>query len=179
MEVWRTAVVEEEQGPQRFLPVLKQFWNSSARNQLPYSYPRDSKIVMYGIISIASEMRRREDNSFSLTPKESLFSLSSRMQKSFEGWVGWWGSNLINLSLEAFSFWRNCCCMFKVAHTLYEVGAVDLQMLAGKEVIDGVRIRPPDYAKSQRKIRRWVKQEYTLVGVSCEFQYHGCRMNIG
>jgi len=165
VEEWRDALAEESQGSQRFLPVLKQFWNSSARNQPPYSYPRDSKVVMYGIISIASEMRRREDNSFSLTPKENLFSLSSRVQKSFEGWVAWWGSNLINLGLETFSFWRNCCCMFKVAHTLYEVGAVDLQMIAGKEVIEGVRRRPPDYARSQRKIRRWVKQEYALVGV--------------
>lgn len=62
VEEWRTALAEESQGSQRFFPVQKQFWNSSARNQPPYSYPRDSKVVMYGIISITSEMRRREDN---------------------------------------------------------------------------------------------------------------------
>jgi hypothetical protein len=61
--------------------------------------------------------------------------------------------------------------MFKVAHTLHEVGAVDLQMIAGKEVIEGVRMRLSDYAKSQRKIRRWVKQDYALVGVSCKFDF--------
>lgn len=166
-EKWKECIAEIQQRSQRFLPVLKQFWNCSSWNQLPFSYPRDSKVVMYGILSIASEMRHREDNSFSLTPKDSLSSLSSRVQKSFEGWVGWWGSNLINRELGTFFSWRNCSCLFKLAHTLYEIGPVDLQMIAGKEIIEGRRMRPPNYAKSQRRMRKWVKQGYALVGVSC------------
>jgi hypothetical protein len=94
------------------------------------------------------------------------------VQKSFEGWVARLGSHLIDPSIEKFSFWRNCCCMFKVAHTLLEVGAVDLQMFAGKDVIEGVRMRPLDYAKLQQKIRKWAKQDFALVGVSCKFNFH-------
>ncbi|RDW74820.1 hypothetical protein BP6252_05962 [Coleophoma cylindrospora] len=38
--------------------------------------------------------------------------------------------------------------------------------MAGKEVIEGQRMMPSGYAQSKRKIRRWVKQGYALVGVS-------------
>ena len=57
--------------------------------------------------------------------------------------------------------------MFQMAHTLYEISPSDLQMLAGKEVIEGKRSRASDYLKSKRKIRKWAKQEPALMGVSC------------
>jgi hypothetical protein len=221
VDTWLHALSENERhgqasGQQRFLSVLKQFWNQAAASSLAadnradsksgnshrtnsashrnsrqqqqqsqqqllsFSYLRDSRIVMYGVMSIAWEMRRRYDNNSSaastlgtsggprMSTPATTTTLSSRVQNSFEGWVAWWGSHVISISLEkARCNWRSCSCMFQMAHNLYEVGPRDLQMLAGKEISDGKRSRSSDYLRSNRKIRKWVKQEYSLVGVSC------------
>jgi hypothetical protein len=116
---------------------------------------------MYGVMSIAWEMRRRYDNNSSaastlgtsggprMSTPATTTTLSSRVQNSFEGWVAWWGSHVISISLEkARCHWRSCSCMFQMAHNLYEVGPRDLQMLAGKDISDGKRSRSSDYLRS-------------------------------
>jgi hypothetical protein len=155
-------------GCPRFLAVIKRFWNSSTKPQFPLPCPRTSRIIMYGIVSIACEMRLRDDNQFSGKTRDAILSLNSRVRKSFESWLTWFATAK-NFRFDVVPWKRNCPCMFRLAHTLYEITSVDLQTVAGKEVIEGRRVRPSDYTKSKRKVKTWVKEERALIGLSCMF----------
>jgi hypothetical protein len=157
--------------PPRFLNMLKRFWNSSTSQQLPLLGPRGSRIIMYGIMSIACEMRLRDDNAFAGKTRNGTSSLGLQVRKSFEAWMAWLtlGKDFIVNGIAVPDLKGNCRCMFRLAHTLYEITSIDLQTVAGKDIIEGKRIRASDYNRSKRKVRIWAKEERALVGLSCKF----------
>lgn len=163
---WVTAIRKKSKPPVLFLTMLKQFWNSSySTHRLPQACPGDSKVVLYGIMSIACDMRRRDDNTFSARPKDSLSSLNAKVLKSFESWVMWWDRYRAPMDLEIY-LWRNCTCMLRLAYTLYEIGPVELQAAAGRDNVEGKRIGTADYARAKRKIRAWAKEERSMLAVT-------------
>ena len=166
VDTWAAALRKTSTEPPQFLTMLKQFWNaSSTAHRLPQAYPGDSTVILYGIMSIACDMKRRDDHTFSARPKDSLSALNGKLLKSFESWVSWWDRNREPLGLEIF-VWRNCSCMLRLAYTLYEIGPVELQAAGGRDVVEGKHIGMAEYARAKRKIRAWAREERALLAVS-------------
>lgn len=157
----------EEAEPVAFLPMLKKSWNPQSTKILTETLPRGASIIMYGLISIARELCHREDNSLSNRSSNSLVWLGSKTRRSFEIWEASWKKVPAPLGLKSFA-WRDCLCVVRLAHTLYEISPMDLQTVAGKEVIEGKRRGAADYAQSKRKLRLWAKHDRASLGASCE-----------
>lgn len=151
-----------------FLPILRRFWNTSAIKPTPYTFPRGCKVLMYGILAIAYDLRRRDDNSFSAKTLYSLDSIGGRVHKSFEKWLQWWEQTYNHPQMETIHLWRNCACVFRLGHTLYEVGASEWRIIAGVDIIDGKCIKAVDYMRAKRKIKLWVKQDRAMTGLARE-----------
>jgi hypothetical protein len=149
-----------------------------------FAFSRGSRIIMYGILAIAWDIRHRSDTDFcrfvqrhknyrdKLLSKSDWTSteLSSHIEKSVEEWVSWWTSQVLSLSLKHVAYtWRNCPCMFRLAHTLYEIGSLDLQIISGREIIEGKKVKTSEYLSSRRRIKQWVRQNSALNGTSCMY----------
>lgn len=122
--------------PVSFLPMLKKSWNPHSTKILTEALPRGASIIMYGLISIARELSHREDNSLSNRSSNSLVWLGHKTRRSFEMWEASWKKVPAPMGLKKFA-WRDCLCVIRLAHTLYEISPVDLQTVAGKEIIEG------------------------------------------
>ncbi|KAK5054587.1 hypothetical protein LTR84_001478 [Exophiala bonariae] len=157
--------IKEEAEPVSFLPMLKKSWNPHSTKILNETLPRGASIIMYGLISIARELSHREDNSLSSRSSNSLIWLGHKARRSFEIWEASWKKVPAPLGLKSFA-WRDCLCVVRLAHTLYEISPMDLQTVAGKEVIEGKRRGAADYAQSKRKLRLWAKHDRASLGVS-------------
>jgi hypothetical protein len=166
-EKWAAIYESQPTEPPYFLALLKSFWNSSTIKPAPSTFPRGCKALMYGILSIAYDLRRRDDNSFLQKLLYSPESLGVKVRKSFEKWLQWWDQTYNHPQMETVHLWRNCACVFRLGHTLYEVGTVEWRAIAGEDIIDGRRIGATEYLKAKRKIKAWVKQERAKIGLSC------------
>lgn len=164
---WAHIMSQGTEEPVPFLTMLRRSWNPRPSNLTTEILPRGSNVILYGLISIARELLRREDNSLSSRSSNTLPSLGYTVKRSLESWEALWKRTPVGYGLKAFA-WRNCACMIRLAHTLYEIGPGDLQTVAGKEIIEGKRRGVTDYAKSKRKLRLWVKHDRALLGVSRE-----------
>lgn len=172
LEQWWRVRESLPTSPPQFLSILKSFWNSSNIMPTPSTFPRGCKVLMYGILAIAYDMRRRDDNSFSEKSLYSLESLGTRVGKSFEKWLLWWNQTYNHPHMETIHLWRNCACIFRLGHTLYEVGTSEWRIMAGNDNIDGKRIGSKEYTRAKRKIKAWTKQDRAHVGLAS--QYHSC-----
>ncbi|RDW56975.1 hypothetical protein BP5796_13042 [Coleophoma crateriformis] len=148
-----------------FLSILRSFWNTSVIKPTPYTFPIGCKVLMYGILAIAYDLRRRDDNSFSAKTLYSLESVGGRVHKSFDKWLQWWEQTYNQPQMESIHLWRNCACVFRLAHTLYEASASEWQILAGADTIDGKSITAVDYMRAKRKIKAWAKQSRATTGL--------------
>jgi hypothetical protein len=89
-----------------FLAMLKRFWNSSSGTKDPSILcPRGSRILMCGIMSIVSETRLHDDNTFANGVRgEGIPTLSShvhsRSKSSFPGWP------IVDTSTSTALVWR-------------------------------------------------------------------------
>jgi hypothetical protein len=149
-----------------FIDLLKMLWNPRAKSLKSGKLPRASNIALYGLISIARELCRRNDLRFLDQSGDSLISLGRTVGHSLANWGFLWSKVAIPSGLTSNFLWRDCTCMLNLAHTLYEIGPVDLQTLAGKDMIEGKKRVAADYARSRRKIGRWVKEDRAWLGVS-------------
>ncbi|RDW56660.1 hypothetical protein BP6252_14073 [Coleophoma cylindrospora] len=149
-----------------FLSILRSFWNTSVIKPTPYTFPIGCKVLMYGILAIAYDLRRRDDNSFSAKTLYSLESVGGRVHKSFEKWLQWWEQTYNHPQMESIHLWRNCACVFRLAHTLYEASASEWQIVAGADTIDGKSITAVDYMRAKRKIKVWAKQSRATTGLA-------------
>lgn len=205
---------EDARGSHNYLALLKKFWNHApaifstiqaetgqvgtelhgmhkasgegqSHGKAPaFAFSRGSRIVMYGVLAIAWDIRQRSDTRlFHFVERHQSFrgkappkgewtstELSSHVEKSVEDWVSWWTSGIISLSLKHVAYtWRNCPCMFRLAPILYEIGPHNLQIMSGRECFEGRRVKTSEYLSSRRKIKQWVKEESALNGVAGEF----------
>lgn len=166
---WAQLLSTTTEEPVSFLPMLKKSWNPLSTKILTETLPRGANIIMYGLISIARELSHREHNSLSNRSSNSLVWLGHKIRRSFEMWEASWKKVPASLGLKTFA-WRNCLCVVRLAHTLYEISPVDLQTVAGKEVIEGKRRGAADYAQSKRKLRLWVKHDRASLGVFRKYE---------
>ncbi|KAL4724521.1 hypothetical protein ACLX1H_007962 [Fusarium chlamydosporum] len=149
-----------------FLPALKSFWNSSIIKHTPSTFPRAVKWLMYGILAVAHDMKHRNDKSFSNKIAYTSEALGSRVSKSFQQWLQWWEETSQQPQMETVHLWRNCACMFRLGHTLFEVGASEWRILAGVDLIESKRVVASEYARTKRNIKAWSTSERSKVGVS-------------
>jgi len=165
---WAHIMSVQSEEPVPFLPMLKRCWNPQPSNRLTEALPRGGDVIMYGLISIARELARREDNSLSNRPSNALVSLGNTVRHSLDIWEATWKQVPVSEDLRSWN-WRNCSCLIRLAHTLYEIGPVDLMTVAGKEIIEGKRRGAADYAWSKRKLRQWVKHDRAALGLHGEY----------
>lgn len=169
---WKDFMKRRSEHPLSLVPLLKRFWNLSASNLLTDDLPRGSNILLYGLISIAQELSRREESPLYNRVSNVRTSLWDTVKRSLNNWETLWTKVAIPAGITSSFLWRNCTCVLRLAHTLYEVSPVDLQTIAGQEVIEGKRRGPKDYAKSRRKLRMWVQEDRAWICVSCKFAMH-------
>lgn len=113
-------------------------------------------------------MKHRNDKSFSNKIAYTSEALGSRVSKSFQQWLQWWEETSQQPQMETVHLWRNCACMFRLGHTLFEVGASEWRILAGVDLIESKRVVASEYARTKRNIKAWSTSERSKVGVSCE-----------
>jgi hypothetical protein len=159
--------------------ILKMLWNPRATASAvdsSDSFPHGCNTALYGLLSIALELRRRKEVKF-LDPSSnagistSLASLGNTVIQSLRNWEPLWAKVAVPDGLTASFLWRDCSCMIYLAYTLYEIGPVDLQTVAGKMVIEGKRRGATDYAKSRRKTARWVKEDRAWLGLARKLSF--------
>lgn len=159
------AGVELTTRPRPFVEMLKAFWQPSLVDPCSNGRVSGSITLMYGILSVAREVTRREDSIISRRPTYNPSSLANTVERSLAAWEQAWRSAVVDCQLP----WMvpTCTCVLQLARsTLYEISPVDLQVLAGKDEIEGKRKLPADYANARRKVRMWAKGERGLRGVS-------------
>ncbi|KAF2793241.1 hypothetical protein K505DRAFT_325596 [Melanomma pulvis-pyrius CBS 109.77] len=156
-----------------FLEMLKMLWNPQITTSVASSeiLPRGSNIALYGLVSIALELRRRKEVGFldrhaGAGAGTSLASLGDTVIHSLRNWEPLWARVAVPHGLTANFLWRDCSCMIHLAYTVYEVDAIDLQTVSGKTVIEGKRRSAEDYVRSRRKMGRWVKEDRAWLGLA-------------
>jgi hypothetical protein len=179
-----------------FLSMLKYFWkhapsydpgpypeNSAGRSRIKdadtwfpaFAFSRTSRLILYGIIAIAWDLRRRGDTK--LLPfrpdiearragESATNKISTRVHNSFQEWTSWWASQTLSLSLKhAALTWRNCVCLFRLAHTLFVLGSADLQVVTGRPMVEGRKVKRNEYLVSTIRAKKFVESEGALHGV--------------
>lgn len=169
-----------------FLEILKMLWNPRITTPAAASsetLPRGSNIALYGLISIALELRRRKEVRFldrhaGTGAGTSLASLGNTVIHSLRNWEPLWARVAVPNGLTARFLWRDCSCIIHFAYTLYEVGPIDLQTVAGKTLIEGKRRSAADYVRSRRKMGRWVKEDRAWLGLARELFAFSIRLSL-
>ncbi|THX80204.1 hypothetical protein D6D04_04711 [Aureobasidium pullulans] len=165
---WRISMRDSPQKPPVFLKMLQQFWNlpsSSGRSIHIAANPGDARVILHGVVSIASETWRQQRYAYISKPSGSIHSLRARIMTSFENWMIWWNGDARQFYVEEFT-WRTCQCFCRLAHTLCELSSADLQIAAGATEIEGKRTRPDDFAKARQRIACWASTRAASVAAS-------------
>ncbi|KAI1618955.1 hypothetical protein EDD36DRAFT_414611 [Exophiala viscosa] len=178
-EIQQQANADDRRGDEdNYLRLLKHFWNHAP--SYPFSNGAISTLDQDTTWTVAWDIRRQSNTNlspFRLKARRRAggnssssdwvpVELSSHVQKSFEEWISWWTSQTLTLSIKHVALtWRNCTCMFRLAHALYEVGSFDFQIISGRAMIEGRTIRASEYLASQRRFKQWVKQDNSLHAV--------------
>lgn len=171
LETWLRRARPAELEMPDFLSALKLFWNSQTITKAPRTLPRAVKLLMYGILALAHDMKHRNDNSFSSRTAYTSEALGSRVSRSFQTWLQWWDQTCHQPHLETIYLWRNCACAFRLGHTLYEVNASDWRILVGVDSIDGRRVASAEYGRAKRNIRNWARSERAGLGLRSEWSF--------
>ncbi|KAI1621502.1 hypothetical protein EDD37DRAFT_652867 [Exophiala viscosa] len=118
------------------------------------------------MVAIARETVKQRENVFTNQSTQSLEMVADTMQRYLKAWDRNRNHNRVSTTIQSY-LWRNCSCMVRLSHTLYEITPMDLQLVAGMNPIEGKFHSAADYMKSKGKIRAWAKQRRSLSGVSC------------
>lgn len=178
-----------------FLNMLRHFWKnapdypltsrSSSSSAEPlyktdtmfpaFAFSRVSRMILYGILALAWDLRRRRDTRLlpfqpAARPRRgedlSTVDLSTHVHNSFQEWISWWTSQTLSLSLKHVALtWRNCVCMFRLAHILYEIGSADLQIVAGRKTIEGRRVKHGEFLASTIRVKKMLQNDGALHSV--------------
>ncbi|KIW16538.1 hypothetical protein PV08_03726 [Exophiala spinifera] len=163
-EDWADTLLQViEQQPQ-LISILKDEWTISPLYR-PKRLLTYSNAVLHGMIAIAREKVKRSDNVFANKSSESLENVADIMRQYLVALESSKNQNQLSPSIRSY-LWRSCFCMARLAYTLYEVTAIDLQTVAGKNPIEGKFCGTSDYLKSKSRIRSWATQRRSLLGVN-------------
>jgi hypothetical protein len=123
-----------------------------------------SVTLCYGILSIAREAVRRED-SIVATRASYPPSLTRTVDRTLDLWEQAWRESIAEADVP----WMQpeCTCLLQLArNTLFQVSPVDLQIVAGRDMVEGKSRGRADYTSAQRRIKTWAKSESGIHGVS-------------
>lgn len=165
---WRISMRDSPQKPPVFLNMLQQFWNlpsSSGRSIHIAANPGDARVILHGVVSLASETWHQQRYAYISKPSGDIHSLRARIMTSFENWMIWWNGDARQFYVQEFT-WRTCQCFCRLAHTLCELSSADLQIAAGATEIEGKRTRPDDFAKARQRIACWASTRAASVAAS-------------
>jgi len=173
LQSWIDALRQSPLEPPPFLNMLKQFWNIPTARAIAHpvtAHPSDARVVLHGVISIASESWRRQQDSTTTiaatdTNADTAQCLSARTIASFQKWIVWWNGDAKHFRVQGFN-WASCDCFYRLAQTLCEVTANDLQIAAGRTSLHGKIINANDYTRARRRIRTWASNSTTITAVS-------------
>lgn len=159
VDEWEAAValLDLTKSPPSFVDLLKELWQPGQPNAHKDVCLSGSISLMYGILSVAREVVRREDTILSRRPSCNASSLSATVEQSLALWEQAWRKSGIDIDLP----WMvpTCSCVLQLGRsTLYEISPVDLQVVAGKAIIEGKRKGAADYSKALRRIRSWARE---------------------
>lgn len=165
-EAVQNRVSEGEAAPS-FSSLLKSLWRPSQSLLSHDVFLTGSISVMYGVLSVAREVTRREEGLATSRPAHNSTALYATVEQALAHWESAWQRTCANDDLP----WMipTCTCLLQLARsTLYDISPVDLQIVAGKNFIEGKRKGPADYAKALRRIRSWAREERGRLGVASE-----------
>jgi len=173
LQSWNDVLRQSPLEPPLFLNMLKQFWNIPITRAVAspiMAQPSDARVVLHGVISIASESwRRQQDSTPSIATTTAITdtaqTLGARTIASFRKWIVWWNGDAKHFRVQGFN-WASCDCFYRLAQTLCEVTANDLQIAAGRDSLHGKTITSIDYARARRRIRTWASSSTTITAVS-------------
>lgn len=164
-EDWTDAMSTVEGRPLKFISILKNEWAASPAYQ-DGKLLNCSKAVLHGMVAVAKEKAKQSDNTLTNKPTQSLEDVADTVRQYLRTLESSTNQNRISATIRSF-LWRSCFCMARLAHTLYEITAIDLQTVAGKNPIEGRFRGTSDYLKSKSRIRSWSTQRRSLLGVTC------------
>lgn len=169
IEEWQTAmstrrVGQSDNSSQSFVGLLKDLWQSRASEGQSSRHCSSSITLMYGILSIARELVRRDDTIVA-TKASRTSTLAHTVENSLALWEQAWRKAIHSTEIP----WMmpTCSCLLQLArNTLFEISPVDLQVVAGGHVVDGKRRGRADYANALRKIKLWAREERGIKGMT-------------
>jgi hypothetical protein len=167
MEEWHIMISARpdslaDHAAQSFVGLLKDLWQSRSTDG---GSSMRSITLMYGILSIARELVRRDDTIVATTKPARTSALAITVERSLTIWEQSWLKAVHDTEIP----WMlpTCTCLLTLArHTLFEVSPVDLQVVAGGHIIDGKRRGRADYANALRKVKAWARDDRGLKGLS-------------
>jgi hypothetical protein len=172
VEEWEAAVqrLDRFEDPRSFLDLLKELWRPNHPTAHKDVNLSGSISLMYGILAVAREVVQREDTILSQRSDSNASSLNVTVENSLALWEQAWRDSSLDSDLP----WMipTCTCVLQLGRSaLYEISPVDLQVVAGKAIIEGRRRGPSDYNKSLRKIRLWAREARGRRAVASERSY--------
>ena len=166
-EEWEYAILQSESNDSAslsFTALLKKLWQSPTQISFESARQPGSITLMYGILSVAREVLRRGSSTVLLHTKPNS-AVGDSVERSLTRWEQAWQKTILETNLP----WRlpTCTCLLQLARsTLFEISPIDLQLTAGKDVVEGRRRGRADYANAQRRIKTWARSERGRRGVS-------------
>ncbi|KIV78391.1 hypothetical protein PV11_10113 [Exophiala sideris] len=165
-EEWTAAMSLVKENSRRFISILEEEWASPRSDKSGNDLQSSSNAILYGMVAVARGTVKQRENAFTNKSAQSLEMVADTMQRYLKAWDRTKTHIRVSTTIQSF-LWRNCSCMARLSHTLYEITPMDLQIVAGKNPVEGKFHSAADYMRSKCKIRAWAMQRRSLSGVSC------------
>ncbi|KAF2847601.1 hypothetical protein T440DRAFT_456029 [Plenodomus tracheiphilus IPT5] len=156
--------------PPLFLSCLKMYLHPSTTSIPKHLNALSRSLLLHGLMSVAWDMQRRDQTSLGLTtPPTPLSNWPTRLSTSYKTWhkdyttfchtyTRTLPSRTHPLALEFQTHRAATLALYHAAHILLHTPFLDLQIYAGSRHILGRAVARSDYVRSQRVVKRWVRE---------------------
>ncbi|KAF2792891.1 hypothetical protein K505DRAFT_245707 [Melanomma pulvis-pyrius CBS 109.77] len=165
-ESWHQQRLKQGPAP-LFLSCLKMYLNPGTASVPKNLNALSRALLLQGLMSIAWDMQRRDQTSLGVIDTNPLGNWQSRLAASYTCWHHDYTNFCTNylsklpphcptLAKEFQASRTATLTLYHAAHILLHTPFLDLQIYAGARHILGRPVARPDYARSQRIVKRWV-----------------------
>ncbi|KAK4540020.1 hypothetical protein LTR36_009836 [Oleoguttula mirabilis] len=164
-ETWAKEYRQESEVT--FLSVLKAYMCPGHRSLLKPINALSRLLVLHGLMSIAWDMKRRDQTSLGSIGAASEW--KSRLAQSYDAWKTDFDGYCMNtmmllkdspsLKQEFIRFNASSVAIYHAAHIVLNVEILDLQIYAGAQHIIGRPINTHDRERSRRVVKEWASQD--------------------
>jgi hypothetical protein len=151
-----------------FLSVLKTYVNLGFATPPPSINALSRLLILHGLMSLSWDMKRREQTSLGFAGPAAS-DRQNRLAESYDKWKVDFDTYCMSMALhmkdnailkkEFTQFSTSCIAIFHAAHITLNVEILDLQIYAGARHIIGRPVTRPDYDRSRRILKQWVKPD--------------------